>query len=282
MMPTRRIWDVHFEIHRPLESLPQPVELAEQETSDPRHHWRGIQRVHRNETQFCHTLEGEGVFYDDAGEHRVPSGKGFLAKHSDVSCSYRYPSDSTDVWHFIWLSFRGPLVDAVVDDIVNHYGHVFTLSNDRGVIPRLRSYRSFKDALCQMTALSGARLVMDLLTSLGQNENAIFDSTNSPLVRQAQESIVGNLRNAYGIADVASELAVSREHLARVFRKETGKTLRHYQLQKRMQLASRLLENRELSVQDVAYELGYRQQSNFTRAFKIWTGITPVEYRGTR
>lgn len=41
-----------------------------------------------------------------------------------------------------------------------------------------------------------------------------------------------------------------------------------------------LLDNRELSVGEVATRLGYTEVPNFTRAFKRWTGKTPAAYRG--
>jgi len=44
--------------------------------------------------------------------------------------------------------------------------------------------------------------------------------------------------------------------------------------------ALRLLETTTLNVQRVAEQLGYLNPGNFTRAFKLWTGMTPREYRG--
>ena len=44
--------------------------------------------------------------------------------------------------------------------------------------------------------------------------------------------------------------------------------------------ALRLLESTTLSVQEIAEQLGYVNSSNFTRAFRQWTEMTPSEYRG--
>lgn len=46
--------------------------------------------------------------------------------------------------------------------------------------------------------------------------------------------------------------------------------------------AMRLLETTTLNVQQIAERLGYLNPTNFTRAFKQWTGMTPREYRGRR
>jgi AraC-like DNA-binding protein len=50
----------------------------------------------------------------------------------------------------------------------------------------------------------------------------------------------------------------------------------------RFETALRLMSDPTLRVIDVAYELGYTDASNFTRAFRSWTGLTPLEFRRRR
>jgi AraC-like DNA-binding protein len=45
------------------------------------------------------------------------------------------------------------------------------------------------------------------------------------------------------------------------------------------QRAERLLVDERLPVAEVASQLGYHDVSNFSRAFRRWTGLTPREYR---
>jgi AraC-like DNA-binding protein len=47
----------------------------------------------------------------------------------------------------------------------------------------------------------------------------------------------------------------------------------------RRQRALLLLDNRGLAIGDVAAKLGYSELPNFTRAFRKWTGMTPLAYR---
>lgn len=47
----------------------------------------------------------------------------------------------------------------------------------------------------------------------------------------------------------------------------------------RHQMAAVLLMDRALQLVDVAQLLGYTEQSSFTRAFKLWSGLTPGEWR---
>ncbi|MEO8840337.1 MAG: AraC family transcriptional regulator ligand-binding domain-containing protein [Kofleriaceae bacterium] len=47
----------------------------------------------------------------------------------------------------------------------------------------------------------------------------------------------------------------------------------------RRQRALLLVDNRSLSIGEVATRLGYTELPNFTRAFRKWTGVTPIAYR---
>ena len=49
--------------------------------------------------------------------------------------------------------------------------------------------------------------------------------------------------------------------------------------QTRQELALSYLGQRDLSLTDIAFLLGYQDQSAFTHAFKEWTGGTPGGYR---
>lgn len=49
--------------------------------------------------------------------------------------------------------------------------------------------------------------------------------------------------------------------------------------QQRIDLAKTYLQNEQLSLDDIAANLGYSEQSSFGRAFKRWTGSTPKLYR---
>lgn len=44
----------------------------------------------------------------------------------------------------------------------------------------------------------------------------------------------------------------------------------------RQEEAQRMLQQRDLSVAEIAYNLGYTEQSSFNRAFKRWTGLAPT------
>lgn len=79
--------------------------------------------------------------------------------------------------------------------------------------------------------------------------------------------------------EVASELAMSERTLARRL-SDRDYTFSSLVDEVRGQLAKEYLRQSRFSVTDVAFLLGFSDQSNFARAFKRWTTESPTEFRG--
>ena len=76
----------------------------------------------------------------------------------------------------------------------------------------------------------------------------------------------------------ASELGISRRTLQRRF-SEHSVNFSSLVDEVRRKLAAELLANEDLTISDIALQLGYSGASNFTRAFQRWTGMSPSMLR---
>ena len=77
---------------------------------------------------------------------------------------------------------------------------------------------------------------------------------------------------------VARELAISPRHLQNKLKKENT-TFQVLLDELRKQAALKYLNERTLSLCDIAFLLGFAEQSAFNHAFKRWTGTSPREYQ---
>lgn len=80
------------------------------------------------------------------------------------------------------------------------------------------------------------------------------------------------------LGDAAAAFALS----PRAFRNrlaQQGESFQGLLDDERRYLAERLLRDPEMSVKTVAWRLGFRESSNFSRVFKRWTGDTPMAWR---
>lgn len=101
-------------------------------------------------------------------------------------------------------------------------------------------------------------------------------------VRRARAFLDERIHLPVSLADVAAEVGFSRYHLVRVFREETGETPLRYVTRRRMDLARAELRRGEASITEIAAAAGYRNASQFSRAFRREVGASPSAYRAAQ
>ena len=74
---------------------------------------------------------------------------------------------------------------------------------------------------------------------------------------------------------LATDLAVSKEHLSRIFKKKFGVTVTEYIHQVRIESARRLMASGDYSLKQICYETGYQSYNDFYRNFRKVTGVSP-------
>ncbi len=103
-----------------------------------------------------------------------------------------------------------------------------------------------------------------------------------------EHEILARVRSAVGrtsggfrtLKEVASGLHLSTRTLKRRLAAR-GVTYSHILEEQRREKALLLLRSPSLSLDEIAEQLGYSDTSNFRRAFRRWTGVSPASYRKT-
>ncbi len=81
------------------------------------------------------------------------------------------------------------------------------------------------------------------------------------------------------VKELAEHCSISERSLHRKFVAATGLSPKQYLTSTKIERARTLLAQPKMSVEKVAYELGYMDVSNFNRTFRKETGITPSAFR---
>ncbi len=130
--------------------------------------------------------------------------------------------------------------------------------------------------------------VLELIAyKLEQLDNAQFHTRNRPgartkdidKVRYAGELMTRNLESPPGIVELARQVGMCQSRLYRCFKEVYGVTPFDYLRHKRMEMASRLLEQGEMNVTQIAFAVGYSSLSHFSKAFRQYKGYLPGRYR---
>ena len=77
------------------------------------------------------------------------------------------------------------------------------------------------------------------------------------------------------ITRLAREVGVNEAKLMHLFKQHVGETIFNYAQRLKMEQAKKLLETTDVSVTEIAFDVGYEYSSNFTTAFRRHFGVTP-------
>jgi AraC-like DNA-binding protein len=86
-------------------------------------------------------------------------------------------------------------------------------------------------------------------------------------------------RSDITIEQLAEALGYHRTYFSQLFKQHTGLSPRQYLMQVRLNKAKELLQEQDLTIQQVAYSVGYSDPLYFSKQFKLATGNTPVEFK---
>lgn len=98
-------------------------------------------------------------------------------------------------------------------------------------------------------------------------------------VRKCIDHIYEDLGADLSVRELAFLTGLNESYLSRLFKQETGMTIKDFVTAAKMDTAQNLLRYSELSSAVIAASLGYSSQSAFTYAFRRFTGTTPKKYR---
>jgi AraC family transcriptional regulator len=216
----------------------------------------------------------------------------------------------------IWLSPPGPKecffdVSAPVPQVL----HIFLPSQhfsadslgigaDAAAHTSLRYERSFQDPLVaeiafaivseMRTQTAGSRLLAETLAaSLAARlvhsrsglspdrdlEQLSHQGLDRRRLTRVREYIAANLEGDLTIAQLAKVASLSRFHFARAFKTAVGQPPHQYVSARRLERAKEMLMRGDQPLLDIAIALNFSSQANFTRAFRVGTGMTPGQFR---
>jgi len=107
--------------------------------------------------------------------------------------------------------------------------------------------------------------------------------SNGPLAPNrlsiALKCIEGAPAAHWSVDRLAQAVHLSPFHFSRAFKAATGKSPHAYLVQRRMELAQRLLRETKMTIREISERVGIANPAHFTSTFKRAFGATPRAYR---
>jgi AraC family transcriptional regulator len=100
---------------------------------------------------------------------------------------------------------------------------------------------------------------------------------SSRRLRQVKDYIEAHLDQDLSLACIAGVAGSSPSHFKVLFRRATGMPLHQYVIRRRVERARQLLERAEMSIDEIALEVGFAHQSHLARWTRRLLGATPKD-----
>lgn len=235
-----------------------------------------------NEYHLHFVLNGAGVLEVNGRQYHIKKEDIFLIP-KDVSMDYY--ADSENPWEYIWVTFDG----AFAETYLGYAG--LSAENPVAVsaIPT-KDYLHLIEKMLNANELTFANEIrrvgylFEILSILieaqnaGKREKTQHDYPGDTYVEYAITFITNNYDHIK-INDIASYVGITRSYLAAIFKKKMNVTPQEYLVNFRLKKAAELLESTNMSVQDIASQIGYKDPLTFSKMFKQIYGLSPRNYR---
>lgn len=119
--------------------------------------------------------------------------------------------------------------------------------------------------------------------SMTEHSNTTRDEDTTTTLLQGAFTVCqlleANLNKSYSIPELARIVGINESSLQKQFKKVFNKTIFEYALEVKMKRAKELLSNSSKQIYEISNEVGYKNPTHFTAAFKRLCSCTPKNYR---
>lgn len=121
--------------------------------------------------------------------------------------------------------------------------------------------------------------VVDPVSHIFNNILTASQSQSAKPIRIVLKYIEEHYQDQISLEDMAELVSLNPAYLSNIFKKETGENFVYYLNSFRIEKAKEMLKNTQLTINEVAYAVGFMDGRYFSKSFKKHVGITPKDYR---
>ena len=240
-----------------------------------------------DEYRLVYIAEGKGWF-ESEHQLRREVGRGDVIVLFPAEWHNLSPDPYTG-WTELQAGFRGRDIDSKVEQgVLRREQPVVSLGGESMIPDFFEEMRrvSHKEESGYQYELSGILMhLIGMLTTRFVVEKR-EEERLSPFITRAKSMMrerIGGGNGGKNVSpeDIAAELGIGYTRFRRAFKEQTGISPAQYQLEIRFIRAKQLLQDKEKSIGDIAFELGFANQHQFSTFFRLHEGTTPSEWRKT-
>lgn len=110
----------------------------------------------------------------------------------------------------------------------------------------------------------------------------LYKSAENSIINKAIDFMKNNVREKLTVEQIARHCSYSSSRFFTIFRQKTGVSPLDYFIHLRIQKSCQLLDLTDKRINEIANEVGYEDESYFSRVFKKVMDVSPRKYRNTK
>ncbi len=243
-------------------------------------------RTNKESYLIFYTVSGEGFLRQGHQEVFLPAGTAVLINCRTPQAYGTLPQAKK--WHHFWIHCDGSGV-AAMEPILNPDGTIRPVSVSSSMRERFERILTLLPQDNVESTLESGLTVHRILTRMAgtllmdteqpARKGISASQMNKELMERSAEYIRAHFTEELDIERLLSFTHLSRAHFMRLFKQFIGDTPYHYLLCYRITQAKELLEMTDLSVREIALQVGFHDESNFSTRFAKIAGETPSRFR---
>lgn len=231
-----------------------------------------------NEYQLVYITKGQGSFLCNSLPHRLQLKEGSLVLLFPGEWHSYWPNPKTG-WEEFWIGFKGEHMQKWASEgFFERTDPVWHLGLKTEIISLYKEAIDIaaKQGPCYQQLLGG---IVSILLGLARyhNQNAYFGDDSEKMER-AKLIIAEQFRTITPL-DLANLLCMSYSNYRRMFKNYTGLSPARYIRQVRINYVKEALASTNMSIKQIADDLGYCDAGNLFSLFLKEEGLSPSEYR---
>lgn len=125
--------------------------------------------------------------------------------------------------------------------------------------------------------------ILSIIVRNISEKNNFYHKENSNKIDQILSHIRQNVyeNELTKINYLSKKFNMSQSSISTYFKKKTGESIHQYVTQHKMKLVEYRLQHTDFTIAEIAYQLGYTDESHLTKTFKKHFSMSPKQYRDT-
>ncbi len=217
----------------------------------------------------------------DGHRYTLGANEAFLVRPNELTIQTVNKESPCEMYYF---AFNGDFTESLLTKTAFRDGRFYCTVDDNTIFEQIKNIAIELDGNIDYELITFEYL-FKMLSFFDKNKiegvpsKANSDAAHQKHISKVKEYIQQNYTREIKISEFAAQLGLSRSHLFRIFKTQTGKSIEEYVVSVRINTARSLLADTDLSCSAIAMSVGYAHYTTFFKMFKAYTGYTPQQYR---